>query len=333
MASGRPSEGDDGEITEGDLSCPGGHAFPIINGIPRLLPPELLAETLKRYHPEHYESHQIDPAASGEMSDTLKHRTLRSFSYQWNVFSEMYQHWEDNFQSYFAPLLQPRDFQEKLVLDAGCGFGRQAYYAASYGAEVVAMDLSEAVEAAHANTADMPNVHVIQADLYHPPLRPRFDLVYSVGVIQHIPDPASGFARLSRLLKEGGRIFVWVYGVRRGLYRLVDLMRRVTTKTPLAFLYYVAYVLNIASFLSFSLPCKILRAVPGGGRLARLLPFTRYADLPLRVGHADWFDRLSVPSTVYFPSEEITRWYAEAGLRNIELESREQIGWRALGTR
>ena len=319
------------EVIEGELNCDKEHFYPIIKGIPRLLLPELLAETLRQFQPQHYQRYRdrLPAAAVGEA--VLKKKTLRSFSYQWNVFSEMYEHWEENFKSYFEPLVDPRDFSGKLVLDAGCGFGRHALYAGKYGAEVVAMDLSEAVESAYANTEKLTAVHVIQADIYQPPLRPLFDLVYCVGVIQHLPDPGKGFNSLSRFLARGGDLFVWVYGKRRGIYRLVDLIRPLTTKMPMQLLYPLTFLLNILSFLAFSLPYKLLRQLPGGKRLAAAWPFTRYADLPLRVGHADWFDRLSVPSTVYFSRRDVEGWYNEAGLEQVELQSRDGIGWRALG--
>ena len=136
---------------------------------------------------------------------------------------------------------------------------------------------------------------------------------------------------LARFLREGGCQFVWVYGQRTGVYRLVDLMRVITTRIPMRPLYGITYLLNIVSFLAFSFPYKVLRRIPGGRALAAAWPFTRYADLPLRVGHADWFDRLSVPSTVYFSRSEVEEWYAEAGLADVEVSSRDAIGWRALG--
>ena len=319
------------EIVEGELTCEEGHFYPIINRIPRLLLPELLVASLQQFHPEHYARYQERFQAQGPGEPVLKKKTLRSFSYQWNVFSEMYDHWEENFNSYFQPLVQPQAFAGKRVLDAGCGFGRHAFYAGKYGAEVVAMDLSEAVETACANTRSLARVHVIQADMYHPPLQPCFDLIYCVGVIQHLPDPAGGFNCLARVLAEGASLFVWVYGRRRGLYRLVDLMRRVSTRLPMRPLYGLTYILNLASFLLFSLPYKVLRCLPGGRRLAAAWPFTRYADLPLRVGHADWFDRLSVPSTVYFSRAEVEGWYRDAGLGEVAVQSRDGIGWRAIG--
>ena len=322
---------DSEEIMEGELLCGQDHRFPVINGVPRLLAPELLAETLRQFHPQHFQRYQAHWKDTPSARSSTEGRTLRSFSYQWNVFSEMYMHWEENFRSYFEPLVQRDDFSGKLVLDAGCGFGRHAFYAASYGAEVVAMDLSEAVEAAYQNTRALDNVHVVQADLYRAPLRPVFDLIYCVGVIQHLSRPAEGFGRLASLLRETGGLFVWVYGKRRGMYRAVDLLRLVTTRFSLRWLYGITFMLNVASFLCFSLPYRIFRSVPLAGRLADSWPFTRYADLPLRVGHADWFDRLSVPSTVYFSREQVEDWYAGTDLGDVEIQSRDGIGWRALG--
>jgi len=217
------------------------------------------------------------------------------------------------------------------VLDAGCGFGRHAYYASKMGAEVVAIDLSEAVEAAHRNTRSIGNVHVIQADIYNLPLKAQFDLVYCVGVLQHVPDPSTAFGNLARVLKRGAGVFVWVYGKRSGVYKLVDLTRKISVHLPMWAMFYLTFLLNIASFFLFSLPYKILRKVPLLSRLAGRWPFTRYADLPLRAGHADWFDRLAVPSTQYFSKLEVEQWYRDAGLDQLQVVSREEIGWRALG--
>ena len=337
LAPGSTVEDEDGEILEGELICDNGHFYPVICGVPRLLLPQLLSQALRDYHPEAYDHYASRLQQAGaEIFETVvdaKKRTLSSFSFQWNTFSEMFTHWEDNFRSYFEPLIEPTEFRGRLVLDAGCGFGRHAYYSEKFGAEVVAMDLSEAVNAAFTNTRALENVHVIQGDLYNPPLRPAFDLIYCVGVIQHTPDPAAGFRSLSTLLNEAGELFVWVYGKRQGLYRLVDAMRHVTTRTPMGVLYRATYVLNLLCHLVFSLPFKILRAIPGLGGVARVLPFTRYADLPLRVGHADWFDRLSVPLTAYFSRGDVEEWFRAADLQGIEIVSRDGIGWRALGKR
>ena len=77
---------------------------------------------------------------------------------------------------------------------------------------IVGMDLSRAVEAARELTADLTAVSLIRGDLLRLPFpRASFDIIYSLGVLDHTPDPRSAFLGLARLLKPGGRIVVWVY--------------------------------------------------------------------------------------------------------------------------
>ena len=106
----------------------------------------------------------------------------------------------------------------------------------------------------------------------------------------------------------------WVYGRRQGIYRIVDVMRHWTTHMSMSSLYRLTWVLNLMSYGAFCLPHRLLRAVPGLGSLARRVPFTRYAALPLRVGHADWFDRLGVPSTAWASSPT---WRMRRGLFRV----------------
>src|SRR2546426_12679790 len=90
-------------------------------------------------------------------------------------------------------------FAGRRVLDAGCGKRRHLRLAAAFGArEVIAVDLGPAVDAAAQNTADLDNVHVVQGDLTRPPFRPAsVDLIYSIGVLHHLPEPEAGFRALS----------------------------------------------------------------------------------------------------------------------------------------
>ena len=138
------------------------------------------------------------------------------------------------------------------------------------------MDISEAVGAAYNNLKRFENVHVIQGDIYNPPLKPLFHMVYCIGVIQHLPEPGRGFSSLAELMKPGGRFFVWVYGKRVGVYRTIDLLRKITTRLPMRVLYPLTFILNIVSHIFFSWPFKILRSTPGCKKLAGLWPFGGY---------------------------------------------------------
>jgi SAM-dependent methyltransferase len=125
------------------------------------------------------------------------------------------------------------------VLDAGCGMGRYMRVAAALGAAtVVGLDLSWAVRAADELNRDLPGLSVVRGDLLRPPFAEgSFDHIYSLGVLDHTPDPRRAFLELARLLKPGGRIAVWVYEKERPFLEwMKDVQRAVSTRLPLPWL-------------------------------------------------------------------------------------------------
>lgn len=108
--------------------------------------------------------------------------------------------------------LRPEHLRGKRVLDAGCGAGRFTEVLVRWGAEVVAADLSSAVDAAYRHVGHNPRALVVQADIGALPLAPAsFDFIISIGVLHHTPDTRRYFLRLPQLLKPGGTIAIWVY--------------------------------------------------------------------------------------------------------------------------
>jgi len=106
----------------------------------------------------------------------------------------------------------PEDLAGQVVLDAGCGAGRYSEIAAAAATQVVALDLSTAVYAARDNLRPLRSVTVVRADLLRPPLGPgSFDRVFSIGVLQHTPDPTATARRLLGLVRPGGQLAIWMY--------------------------------------------------------------------------------------------------------------------------
>ena len=308
----------------------------MINGIPRLLPDELASVSFS-YHHEFFQRHPaIAEAVSQRCRDQIggswaaERRTVASYSYQWRKFKDMYAEWEQVFRDSIRPI--DRDFfPGKVGLDAGCGFGRSLRYAAGYGAEMIGMDLSEAIEAAAENTRNLPRVHLVQGDILHPPIRPAsLDFVYSIGVLHHLPDPKGGFLSLSRLLKAGAPIFIWVYHRGRGRQiAIFTLMRAVSVRLPFRVVDAVAFALAAMQWLLWIAPSRVLAKFSATRKLSGRLPFAYYARYPFRVLHTDWVDGLLVPLQNYYKPDEIHEWFRDAGHERVSIDS--DWNGRALG--
>jgi len=282
------------EIIEGKLICPCGQQFPIIGTIPRFT---LTQET------------------------ELKEKTSQSFGFEWNTFHKMFDAYRENFLNYIAPL-DKTFFRDKIVLDAGCGVGRHTYWTAEFGArEVIGMDFSDSAEASYANTKHLDNVHIVQADIYHPPFKKGvFDYVFSIGVLHHLPDPEEGFRSLVPLVKSGGTMGIWVYGEKhnKAARFIFEPVRMITRHIPHRVLYYLCYLPTLGVELSNRLYTSLSKFKLTAG-LARLLPLSYYVRFPFDVKLNDAFDVFATPKSTYWRKDQIEQWYDRAGLTDYDV--------------
>jgi SAM-dependent methyltransferase/uncharacterized protein YbaR (Trm112 family) len=333
-----------GETFSGVLISSCGRRFPIVRGIPRII------ENATELFPDFVHAHAADfpdafkaPTASKRSkidaqsrTDAAIEKTRKSFGYQWTVFREMVIDFRDNFFYYIRPI-DESFFKGKLGLDMGCGFGRHIYNAAIFGAEMVGVDLSDAIESTAENTRELPNVHLIQADVYHLPFRPGvFDFAYSIGVLHHLPDPERGYQSLLPIVKPRGSVFIWVYSKKRAVVNaILEAARAVTTRVPPKAQQGLSYAFAAADW-GFIKTYQGLATVPGLGRLMRKLPLPRlrlYTHYPFQVVYADWFDRFAAPIRFYYDENDLSGWVTRAKLTHTSISPTGLFGWRAYGER
>jgi len=295
--------------------------FPVVNEIPRLVLRPLREALMGN--------------AKARGNDARQVRTALSFGFEWHQFPQMYAEWEQSFLDYMQPH-GPDFFSGRKVLDAGCGNGRFAFYAARYGADVWAIDLGPAIEVAHQNTADAGRVQVAQADLHDPPFAfESFDFIYSIGVLHHLPDPEPAFQNLLRFLKPGGEIQIYLYWkpegqpLKRAMLGLVAAARQITTRLPHAAVHALAYPAGIAAYIAFVWPYQLLKRIPGLARWSEKFPMKQYANFPFRVCVNDQLDRFSAPIENRYTRQEVLGWLTRAGLDGIAVNA--AYGWVATG--
>lgn len=317
---GYPELGPDGRID--CVGCPA--RYPLVAGTPRMVDGQLRAETPTIYPQARVAWNDLEGMWSRSDipeqivdSEHLTHRTATSFAYEWQRFGQLRPEWRKNFLDYLHPL-SPEWLRGKRVLDVGTGSGRHARQAAELGADVVAVDVGEAIDVARRNLA--PEVLTVQASAEDLPFEAgTFDLVMSVGVLHHLPDPAGALRAISRYARPGGFVHVYVYWHppwrwHRAVLKLVSEVRRITVRLPHPLLHGFCYPLAAALLTGIVLPYRAMR---GHNRLqgfAEALPLKAYADYPFAVLVNDQFDRLSAPIEHRYEAKEVEQMLVAAGL-------------------
>jgi ubiquinone/menaquinone biosynthesis C-methylase UbiE/uncharacterized protein YbaR (Trm112 family) len=251
-----------------------------------------------------------------------------SFGLQWNLFK-----YEQIDRATNVNFSEDRFYSEtgwtsdwlggKWILDAGCGAGRFLDIASRSICEVVGVDISNSVDAAAITMRGRPNVHLVQASIYELPFKAEvFDACYSIGVIQHTPDPPKAIKSLPRLLKKGGGIALTIY--ERKPWTLLNakyLIRPVTKRmNKRALLFLIKIVMPV-----FYPITAFLFRLPVIGRLFTfIIPIADYAHAPglsfkrrYRCVILDTFDMLSPQFDYPQTQEEVEAALSSTGIMNI----------------
>lgn len=309
-------ERDGSEVLEGVLlSADRSHWYPVSGGIPRML----AAEVFDRGPFLAAQGKQLGklglkvklPVGRDDLVD-VKQRTSERFGFEWTKYGRF--GWDDPVFDQARErrvflrktISKEEDFAGHLVLDAGCGNGRYSYWAARFGATVVGMDLSCAVDSAYANTQGL-DVNIVQGDVFHPPFpRGTFDIVFAIGVLMHTGDARRATHSLTRFLRPGGTLTVNVYGKGNPLYEFNDrLIRRFTTKMDLGSL--GRFTDRLAVMADFCARHHLLNIVNA---------FIRLEDHPHCI-----FDWYSAPVATHHVPSEVVSWFRERHLKVLAVES------------
>jgi SAM-dependent methyltransferase len=258
-------------------------------------------------------------------------RTKATYGLQWNRFRILRPE-EDRVTFFNRTGVTSDDLAGAVVLDAGCGMGRYLRVAAGAGAVVVGLDLSESTRAARELTADLADrVLVLRGDLLRPPLAEgSFDLIYSIGVLDHTPDPRRAFLALARLLKPGGRIAIWVYRKERPiLERIIGVHRAVSTRLPLGVVLGLSRAMAPVGGIKRRLMASRNRVVARLGVALNLatIGVSMHPDAEVRVCDTlDWYARKYMSRHTF---DEVAGWFAEAGLVDVVDLSQGQVYYHA----
>lgn len=246
------------------------------------------------------------------------------FGYEWDKYSSIIPEYELQFIKWVYPLTE-KDFKNKRILDAGCGIGRNSFWPLKYGAkEVISFDYDPwTVSAAKKNLSNFDNSHVFYGSIYDIDYKNRFDIAFSIGVVHHLEFPKKAVAKLTKAVKSGGKVLIWVYGYEGNewIVRYINPIRKITSRLPLFFVHNLTYLFSIPLYFFI----KIFK--PKHKYLNQISKFKFWHV------HSIVFDQLIPKIANYWKKNEAINLFKEQGLKDISAYRVNDNSWTVVGTK
>ncbi len=245
------------------------------------------------------------------MTTQTDNKTAQAFANSWNNLPNGSVYTHNQFVDWFLPLTE-NDIQTKRVLELGCGNGSLLVHLVNWKPDFVeGVDLGDSILSANENlnSTGFKQFKITKGDLttYR---TDTYDIVYCIGVLQHIKEPEKGFESVILNTKHGGRFHCWVYAYEGNFVvrTLVEPLRRIFSNFPWWFTKYcVATPLVVPYFLYAKLISLFKNTA-----LAKKMPMYDYScwisEREFSFFRHVAFDQLVTPQTVYFKKSTIEKW-------------------------
>ncbi len=251
--------------------------------------------------------------------------TVKGFGQEWSRFTQKVLSEAERaevFGKYFC--LIDWSNKPKRVLDMGCGSGRWDVLVAPLVGDLVAADASrEALQVARRNVQSA-NVSFVESSPDTLPFPDGyFDLIFSVGVLHHVPDTAGAIQSLANKLRSGGTLLLYLYYAFdnrptwfRAVWKVTDLVRRFTSRLPFSLRYALSQIIATCVYWPLARTAKYLP-------VSDSWPLKFYANRSFYFMRTDALDRFGTKLEMRFTKRQITEMLESARLTNIRFSDSE----------
>ena len=247
------------------------------------------------------------------------------FGYEWAEYAELRPVYEEQFKRWTS-LVKPEDWRGLRFIDVGCGMGRNSHWPMTYGAASgVSIDVDDRSLASARRTLEKwPGVEVKKMSAYEIAFDGAFDIAFSIGVIHHLEKPLDALKQMTKAVKPGAKVMIWVYGYENNewIVRYFD---------PLRKLLFARLPIGLTHFLSL-FPTALLWLFLHMG-LGRLEYFNLLRQTTFRQLRSIVFDQMLPRIANYWKREEVEQLLRDAGLTDLRVVPVNDMSWTAVGIR
>jgi hypothetical protein len=150
------------------------------------------------------------------------------------------------------------------------------------------------------------------------------DIAFSIGVIHHLEFPERALAAMTRAVRSGGQVAMWVYGKENNgwlLWALNPARKILFSKLPISWVHFL-------SLFPAALLWALLRVGLSQIEYFRLIRTFTFPHLRSIV-----FDQMLPRIANYWSRDEVIALMKGAGLSDVEVAWVNQMSWAARGTK
>lgn len=269
----------------------------------------------------------------------IDERTVVAFGEEWSRFDQKVvadDELKGVFERCFSVFPWDRLSTSSVGFDLGCGSGRWAKFVAPRVACLHCIDPSKsAIEVANRNLSKYSNCEFHIASVDNIPMRDNsMDFGYSIGVLHHVPDTASGIKSCVEKLKRGAPFLLYLYynfdncsSWYSRLWKASNILRKVISRIPSKSKHMISDL--IAAIVYFPI-ARFLYLIEKCGVRVDKLPLSYYRKRSFYMMRNDALDRFGTPLEQRFSKNQIEEMMKHAGLGEIVFSEHSPY-WCAVG--